>query len=58
MMPETMTGKGRKTYVRRGGFCLETEHYPDSPNQPDFPSTTLEPGDTYETTTTFVFRVK
>jgi aldose 1-epimerase len=58
MMPETLTGKGGKTYVRRGGFCLETEHYPDSPNQPDFPSTTLEPGDTYETTTTFAFRVE
>jgi aldose 1-epimerase len=50
-----MTGKDGATYVRRGGLCLETQHYPDSPNQPDFPSTALEPGDVYASTTIFKF---
>ena len=40
----TLTGKGGSKYGRRSGFCLETQHYPDSPNQPDFPSTLLRPG--------------
>ncbi len=39
----------------RTAFCLETQHFPDSPNQPDFPSTVLEPGDTYSTSTTYQF---
>ena len=55
MMPETLPGKGGKVYVRRGGMCLETQHYPDSPNQPSFPSTVLEPGDAYAETTVFRF---
>ncbi|MFO8129265.1 MAG: aldose epimerase family protein [Bacteroidales bacterium] len=42
------TGKGGKPYYKHYGFCLETQHFPDSPNQPDFPSTILEPGDVYE----------
>ncbi|WP_149499526.1 aldose epimerase family protein [Roseiconus lacunae] len=50
-----LIGKSGKEYVYRGGFCLETQHYPDSPNQPNFPSTTLKPGDEYETTTIFKF---
>ncbi len=42
--------------IRQGdGFCMETQHYPDSPNQPDFPTTTLNPGDTYQTTTVYKF---
>lgn len=49
---------GEGTYQHRTGFCLETQHFPDSPNQPYFPSVTLEPGDTYHTTTTFKFSVK
>ncbi len=53
----TLTGKG-KTYARRNGFCMETQHYPDSPNKPDFPSTTLKPGDTYKTTTIYRFSAK
>lgn len=52
-----LNGKG-VTYTRRYGLCLETEHYPDSPNQPHFPSTVLRPGDTYETTTSYHFTVK
>jgi aldose 1-epimerase len=50
-----IVGKGGKTYGRRYGFCLETQHYPDSPNKPSFPSTVLRPGATYDTTTVFKF---
>lgn len=46
------------TYGKRSGFCLETQHYPDSPNQPGFPSVTLEPGATYSSKTTFTFSTK
>lgn len=53
----TVTGKGGRTYARRDGFCLETQHYPDSPNQPSFPSAVLEPGETYAETTIFKFGV-
>ena len=49
-------GNGKDIY--RSGFCLETQHFPDSPNQPSFPSTVLEPEDTYETETIFKFSVK
>ncbi|WP_188765538.1 aldose epimerase family protein [Emticicia aquatilis] len=42
----------------RTGFCLETQHYPDSPNKPSFPSTVLKPGETYQTTTIYKFSVK
>jgi aldose 1-epimerase len=52
-----VAGKG-KTYGKRSGFCLETQHFPDSPNQPQFPSTVLRPGETYHTTTKFKFSVK
>ncbi|MBT5900578.1 MAG: galactose mutarotase [Opitutaceae bacterium] len=48
-------GKSGVTYQHRTGFCLETQHYPDSPNQPNFPSTTLRPGETYDTTTVYQF---
>ena len=48
-------GKSGVAYRHRTGFCLETQHYPDSPNQPDFPSTILRPGETYETTTVYRF---
>jgi aldose 1-epimerase len=44
--------------VFRSAFCLETQHFPDSPNQPSFPSTVLEPGDSYNSTTIFRFSVK
>jgi aldose 1-epimerase len=52
-----LTGKGA-TYSKRFGLCLETEHYPDSPNQPQFPTTTLTPGETYKTTTKYRFSAK
>ena len=45
-------------YGKRSGFCLETQHYPDSPNQPKFPSTKLEPGERYKTTTIFKFSIE
>ncbi len=44
----TITGKGDVQYEKHFGFCLETQHYPDSPNQPAFPSVTLKPGETYK----------
>jgi aldose 1-epimerase len=53
----TLTGKQGARYNRRTGFCLETQHFPDSPNQPRFPSTTLRPGSEYHTTTVFTFGV-
>lgn len=53
-----LAGKGGAVYPRRSGFCLETQHYPDSPNKPNFPSTTLRPGEKYETTTIHKFSVK
>ncbi|MEL0455869.1 aldose epimerase family protein [Flavobacteriaceae bacterium SZ-1-7] len=46
------------TYAHRTGFCLETQHYPDSPNQKNFPSVVLNPGETYKTKTTFNFLTK
>ena len=46
------------TYAHRTGFCLETQHYPDSPNQKDFPSVVLNPGETYKSKTIFKFLVK
>lgn len=45
-------------YGKRSGFCLETQHFPDSPNQPNFPSTRLNPGEIYSTTTIFKFSTK
>src|SRR5687767_8699274 len=49
----TLTGKSGKLYPRRSGFCLETQHFPDSPNQPSFPSTMLRRGATYRSTTIY-----
>ena len=51
-------GKGGKPYGHRTGFCLETQHFPDSPNQPDFPSTVLRPGEQYETSTVYRFSTR
>ena len=48
-------GKGGATYPKRSAFCLETQHFPDSPNQPKFPSVALNPGERYHTTTTYKF---
>jgi aldose 1-epimerase len=51
-------GKAGQVYNRRGGFCLEAQHFPDSPNQPSFPSTVLKPGERYTQTTVYKFMVK
>lgn len=51
-------GREGKPYQKRYGFCLETQHYPDSPNQPSFPTTVLRPGQTYKTTTVYQFSVR
>jgi aldose 1-epimerase len=53
----SLRGKGGAAYGHRSGFCLETQHFPDSPNQPDFPSTILRPGETYESRTILRFLV-
>lgn len=53
-----LTGKSGKPYNFRNGFCLETQHYPDSPNQPSFPSTILQPGKTLKSTTVYQFGAK
>jgi aldose 1-epimerase len=50
-------GKGGVVYKHRTAFCLETQHFPDSPNKPNFPSTILKPGQTYRSTTVFTFGV-
>jgi len=52
-----LIGKYGAAYTKRMGFCLETEHYPDSPNHPSFPSTVLRPGENYSTKTVYQFLV-
>jgi aldose 1-epimerase len=54
----TAIGKGGLKYGHRYGFCLETQHFPDSPNEPKFPSTELDPGQTYTSTTIYKFSAK
>jgi aldose 1-epimerase len=54
----SITGKGGKVYQRRSGLCMEPQHYPDSPNKPQFPSVTLRPGETYKNTIIYRFGVK
>jgi aldose 1-epimerase len=51
-------GKHNHPYIYRSGLCLESQHYPDSPNHPEFPSTILEPGQKYSTTTVYKFYSK
>jgi aldose 1-epimerase len=53
----SVKGKGGVAYPKRSGFCLETQHFPDSPNKPNFPSTELKPGHTYHEVTVFKFSV-
>jgi aldose 1-epimerase len=53
----TLTGGG-VTYQKHHGFCLETQHFPDSPNQPSFPTTVLKPGETYKQVTIHRFGVE
>lgn len=54
----TIAGKHGHVYERRHGFCLETQHFPDSPNQASFPSTILRPGETLHSTTVFRFTAR
>ena len=54
----TLTGKEGKVYPYRGGLCLETQHYPDSPNKPQWPSVLLKPGETYGHTCIYKFTTK
>ncbi len=54
----SLTSKNGGTYGKRSGLCLETQHYPDSPNQETFPTTRLNPGDTYSSHTSFKFSTK
>lgn len=51
----SLTGKNGVAYVQRSGFCLETQAFPDAPNQPSFPSAVLQPHETYKSTTTWTF---
>jgi aldose 1-epimerase len=54
----SIIGKGDVVYYKRFGMCLETEHFPDSPNQPNFPSVVLKPGETYTTSTKYTFDIE
>jgi aldose 1-epimerase len=54
----TAKGKGGQLYAHRTGLCLETQHFPDSPNHPNFPSTVLKPGETYRTSTVLRFSTR
>ena len=54
----SLIGKSGKPYQRRSGFCLETQHYPDSPNKPNFPTTTLKKGATFKSTTIYRFSAR
>ena len=54
----SLTGKDGTVYGQHAGFCLETQHFPDSPNQPGFPNTILRPGETFRSTTVYQFGVR
>ncbi len=54
----SLTGKGGKVYNKRDGFCLETQHFPDSPNHGHFPATTLRPGEVFRSKTVYAFGVR
>ena len=54
-LDESLAGKNGYYYPRHGGLCLETQHFPDSPNKPKFPSTRLDPGETFKSFTEYRF---
>ena len=54
----SIVGKSGRAYKFRNGFCLETQHYPDTPNKPEFPSVVLKPGEIYNSTTIHKFSIK
>jgi aldose 1-epimerase len=57
LLDGTLVGIGGRRYVRHSGFCLEPQHFPDSPHHPHFPSTRLDPGEVYRSRTTLTFGV-
>ena len=57
-MSGNLRGKHDHRYPARAALCLETQHYPDSPNKPEYPSTRLNPGETFRSTTIFRFTLK
>lgn len=57
-LDDTLAAKSGKPYAKHSGFALETQHYPDSPNQPEFPSTVLRPGEEYNSKTVYTFSVR
>ncbi len=57
LLDGSQVGKGDQRYRKHSGLCLETQHFPDSPNRPDFPSTVLRPGETYTWRSTYRFDV-
>ena len=57
-LDSTLTGRGGRSFDKHGALCLETQYYPDSPNQPEFPSTVLRPGETYRELTVHKFTVQ
>jgi aldose 1-epimerase len=54
----TITGKGGVVYQHRTGFCMEPQHFPDSPNKPQFPSVILRPGENYSNTIIYRFSAR
>ena len=54
-MTGNFVGKNGQRYPERAALCLETQHFPDSPNKPEYPSTVLRPGETFESRTTYKF---
>jgi len=54
----SLTGRNGEKYIRHAGLCLETQHFPDSPNQPSFPNSILKPGETYHEVTSYKFSTK
>ncbi len=54
----SVKGKGGKPYIQHGALCLETQHFPDSPNHPAFPTTELKPGERYHTITVYSFSAR
>lgn len=54
----SVNGKDDMRYLKHAGLCLETQHYPDSPNRPEFPDTILRPGETYQQTTVYRFSIR
>lgn len=57
-LSERTIGRGGKPFTKHGAFCLETQHYPDSPNQPAFPNTILRPGETFRSETVYKFSIR